>query len=308
MLKTLRQGDTGREVFVLRCLLDMDELSDVFDERCTERVKVFQKAQQLTADGIVGAKTWTALADTAPTVSTTKNRYSTYASAVQALLDDESVKVDGIYGAKTKAAVKAYQSANGLTADGIVGRKTWRSFICGESAEKILNECVYYCQWDKRWKNVMYSNHNDKKQTIGNSGCGPTSAAMILATWIDPAITPVETCADAQEHGYRTYSSGTSWGYFKHVFEEYSGFAKYQQTGSLDKLKAALKEGALAVCSMNSNDGGFWTKQGHFITVIGYDDTYIYALDPNKTAHPRRQELTKFKTCMKQAFIYWRQP
>lgn len=32
--------------------------------------------------------------------------------------------VDGIYGAKTKAAVKSFQSKNGLTADGIVGPKT----------------------------------------------------------------------------------------------------------------------------------------------------------------------------------------
>ncbi len=32
--------------------------------------------------------------------------------------------VDGIYGAKTKAAVKSFQKKNGLTADGIVGPKT----------------------------------------------------------------------------------------------------------------------------------------------------------------------------------------
>ena len=32
--------------------------------------------------------------------------------------------VDGVYGAKTKAAVKSFQKKNGLTADGIVGKKT----------------------------------------------------------------------------------------------------------------------------------------------------------------------------------------
>lgn len=32
---------------------------------------------------------------------------------------------DGIFGAKTEAAVKEYQKKNGLTADGIVGAKTW---------------------------------------------------------------------------------------------------------------------------------------------------------------------------------------
>lgn len=34
-------------------------------------------------------------------------------------------KVDGIFGKGTESAVKAFQRASGLTADGIVGRKTW---------------------------------------------------------------------------------------------------------------------------------------------------------------------------------------
>lgn len=34
-------------------------------------------------------------------------------------------KTDGIFGAKTEKAVKAYQKSKGLTADGIIGPKTW---------------------------------------------------------------------------------------------------------------------------------------------------------------------------------------
>lgn len=33
--------------------------------------------------------------------------------------------VDGVIGKKTKAAIKAFQEQNGLTADGKVGKKTW---------------------------------------------------------------------------------------------------------------------------------------------------------------------------------------
>ncbi|WP_078888143.1 peptidoglycan-binding protein [Streptomyces sp. NRRL S-118] len=37
--------------------------------------------------------------------------------------------VDGIFGAKTEAAVKNFQQKNGLVADGIVGNKTWRKLV-----------------------------------------------------------------------------------------------------------------------------------------------------------------------------------
>lgn len=49
---------------------------------------------------------------------------------LQALLNAKcgyDLEIDGIYGAKTETAVTAFQHANGLTADGICGPKTWRA-------------------------------------------------------------------------------------------------------------------------------------------------------------------------------------
>ncbi len=40
-----------------------------------------------------------------------------------------TVAVDGIFGPKTEAAVKAFQKEQGLPADGIVGPKTWPKLI-----------------------------------------------------------------------------------------------------------------------------------------------------------------------------------
>lgn len=53
---------------------------------------------------------------------------------------------------------------------------------------------TYYSQLDSRWKNKMYSSTGNRNQTIGLSGCGPTSAAMIV-TACKGAITP-DTMAD----------------------------------------------------------------------------------------------------------------
>jgi peptidoglycan hydrolase-like protein with peptidoglycan-binding domain len=37
-----------------------------------------------------------------------------------------AVKVDGVFGALTETAVKAFQSQRNLKTDGIVGQRTWR--------------------------------------------------------------------------------------------------------------------------------------------------------------------------------------
>ena len=50
---------------------------------------------------------------------------------LQKILNAKGYKldVDGSYGSKTESAVKAYQRANGLTADGECGEKTWTSLF-----------------------------------------------------------------------------------------------------------------------------------------------------------------------------------
>ena len=322
MLATIRHNDTGDLVKVARYLMGnaaRNAASGTFDATMVSFVCSWQSNNNLTSDGVVGPKTWSKIAEKAPTCSTAKNKTSAATCALQILLG--GLTVDGVFGSKTKKAVAAFQSAKGLTADGICGPKTWAALIgktetsagadtgtgAGQttSGGKTINNCVHYLQWDSKWKNVKYSTHTSS-QTIGNSGCGPTSMAQIMATFIDSKITPVEMCALAVANGYRTYDNGTSWGFFEFVFKKYTGFKKFIKTTSIETLKAALADGALAVCSMNSNDNHFWTSGGHFITAIGFDDAgYIYANDPNKKECPRKQKQDKFKSCMKQAFIFW---
>ncbi|GAA3900467.1 peptidoglycan-binding protein [Microbacterium invictum] len=98
----------------------------VFGAKTKAALVKFQKAKGLAADGIAGAKTWPAVLPTVKSGST--------GAAVKALQTElraagYSLTVDGSFGAKTKAAVVAYQKAQRLTADGIVGAKTWGSLV-----------------------------------------------------------------------------------------------------------------------------------------------------------------------------------
>ena len=314
MLSTIRHQDTGDLVKIAQYLLNFaarNEADGIYSANFVAAVIAWQKAHSLTADGVFGLKSWAEAAANAITCSTSKNSKSRAVCAIQILLG--GLTVDGIYGSQTKKAVAAFQAAKGLKADGICGPKTWASMIIGAAAEddgetpsKVITDCVHYLQWDSRWKNKKYSIHTSK-QTIGNSGCGPTAMAQIAATWVDPKITPVELCEMAVENGYRRREGGTDRAFMKWCFDHYApAFSKFVRTSNVSTLTAAILDGALAVCSMNSGDGGFWTKGGHYITVIGFDGTYIYANDPNKSAAPRKQKLSKFKSCLNEAMIFWK--
>ena len=126
---------------------------------------------------------------------------------------------------------------------------------------------VSYLQTDKRWKNVPYAVKGKENGTIGTSGCGPTSAAMLLATLIDPKITPVECAQWSMEHGYKYVNQGTAWAYFIPQFAAY-GIRCLKAGRDHEKVKRALSEGWYAIALMGP---GTWTKGGHYIVVWDWD-------------------------------------
>ncbi len=104
-------------------------------EKTQAAIRAFQKQYGLTVDGVVGQKTLSKLyevyqaAVSGASVSTADS--STQNAAIiqeaQAILKElglYSGDITGNAGAKTQAAIKAFQQQNGLTADGIVGTST----------------------------------------------------------------------------------------------------------------------------------------------------------------------------------------
>ncbi len=162
---------------------------------------------------------------------------------------------------------------------------------------------VDYKMTDTRWKNKPYTITGDKSQTIGKTGCGPTSAADVIATFCDKTITPVDVAEWFVKFGFRTKNSGTAYKAFPWLFKRFKGHGlkKYAAGKSLKALKSALDQGALVICSMGP---GYWTKGGHFIVAHKMDDTCVYALDPGSKTR-KKQEIAAFGKQCKRMFAYW---
>ena len=317
MLATIKHQDIGPLVVVAKLLTGYNKITSkitdpdsyikvngVFDADFVAFVVSWQSGHGCTPDGIIGPATWTAISKAVPTCSTSKNRISGYTMAIQLLLGG-NLTPDAIYGPRTKAAVATYQDAKGLSVDGITGPKTWGSLIVG--AEPVPGPTPAFVQpkdfkqGSKPWGPKMYSNHGDKKQTMANSGCGPTAMSDIVYTLKDNSINPYTIAELSMAWGDRTYDNGTAWTLFKPHCYEYYQFVKCVKTLSFDALKACLDAGGYVVCSMAP---GYWTKGGHFITAWKYDDTYVYCNDPASSTR-KKQKIADFKAESKQYFCFY---
>ena len=156
-----------------------------------------------------------------------------------------------------------------------------QGIIAYEGSEKTPNVQVgeyagltYYSQLDSRWKNQMYSSINNVNQTIGTSGCGPTSAAMVVSS-IKGNITP-ETMAELYtKYGYRSANQGTYWSAFKWTADIFD--IGYSECYRLDDAVTKLKDNNYIIASCNQ---GLFTYGGHFIVLIGVEGDYIKVYDP----------------------------
>ncbi|MBQ4265826.1 MAG: peptidoglycan-binding protein [Clostridia bacterium] len=141
----LKLGSTGSKVRDLQ--LDLTTLgyywADItgsFGAKTQAAVKTFQQRNNLTADGVAGAKTLNAIASAVARKggsssgssysSGTTLKLNSQGSAVTQLQTDLKqlgyyyADITGNFGSKTEAAVKSFQSAKGLTSDGVAGSKT----------------------------------------------------------------------------------------------------------------------------------------------------------------------------------------
>lgn len=136
-------------------------------------------------------------------------------------------------------------------------------------------------QWDERWGYAKYGDN-----MIAINGCGPTVVAMVAAGLTgDNTITPYKVAQYAEEQGYYTGESGTSWELMTAGAEHFG--VQGQELGlSENGILSELESGHPIVCSMRPGD---FTTTGHFIVLTGVEDGRIRVNDPN--SRQRSEEL-----------------
>lgn len=141
LVNTLRYGSEGAEVTTLQNrLIALGYLAGSADGKFGRDTKsaviAFQKANGLSADGVVGEDTSAKLYASnvvSNTVSSTQTlRVGAVSDAVRDMQNRlitlgylENGEADGKFGVKTSLALIEFQKANGLSADGIAGTKTF---------------------------------------------------------------------------------------------------------------------------------------------------------------------------------------
>ncbi|MEV0619612.1 N-acetylmuramoyl-L-alanine amidase [Nonomuraea sp. NPDC050404] len=137
LLPMLKLGATDWHVKTVRGLLHArgyvpaDLLSTEFDAALKTLVRLFQGAEGLDADGIVGALTWRELIGALPELAANDEAWAvkTLRGLLFARGYDPGALWSTSFDAALRAVVIAYQRAEGLAPDGIVGPKTWRRLL-----------------------------------------------------------------------------------------------------------------------------------------------------------------------------------
>lgn len=155
----------------------------------------------------------------------------------------------------------SYQESNGADFSGI-------TFTNGST------NVVYFNQADKRWADNYYG----KTGTIGTSGCGPTSLAIVVSSLSGKNVDPVQMSEWAYRNGYRCEGSGSYHSLIPDGAKHFGLIAEGCTEKEPKKIADALAGGKLVVAIMSK---GHFTRSGHFIVLRGVtSEGKILVADP----------------------------
>lgn len=187
-----------------------------------------------------------------------------------------------------------YLTQNGGTTDStsINQTATTTSVDAGCLSQAPTGEFVFYSQYDDKW-----GDHSYGTSTIAESGCGPSSLAMVVATLVDKSVTPVEVADYATTQNYFDEEKGSSWDLFTDGPKHW-GLSSEDLGTDVDGAIEFLRTGGLVIASGTGPVP--FTDKGHIIVLRGVTpDGRILVGDP---AHPEANE-SSYSTNQLSAYI-----
>ncbi len=138
-MQLVKNGSKGEFVKLVQLMLNEKEYNcgsadGIFGTNTEKAVEKYQRAKGLSVDGIVGDNTYAKLFADCLLKNGSRGEL---VKALQTRLNEQGYKAgtaDGIFGSNTEKAVKALQSAAGITVDGKVGQNTWTALLEGKGA------------------------------------------------------------------------------------------------------------------------------------------------------------------------------
>lgn len=137
-----------------------------------------------------------------------------------------------------------------------------------------VKEVVYFNQLEEPWASLPYAT-----SIIEDSGCGPTSMAIVISTLTGNNVTPEMTKSFAENNGEYVPGQGTSHSFIGNAAAHWGLTCERVGKDRMDDVVQALKEGKMVVeiCEAYTITGG---SSGHFIVLTGVTrDGYITIAD-----------------------------
>jgi glycoside hydrolase-like protein/putative peptidoglycan binding protein len=134
-----RIGDHGALVRTLQCMLGhrsfySGPVNGVYDAKLGAAVSRYRTSRGIFADTVAGPRTWTALLSQGPAQLSKIGSASVAVRRLQRALnaaDHAGLRVSGVFGPATTAAVRAYQTSHRMVSTGIAGSGVWRRLRAG---------------------------------------------------------------------------------------------------------------------------------------------------------------------------------
>lgn len=151
----------------------------------------------------------------------------------------------------------------------------------------------FYAQKDKRWSDTPFNTELDRsKQTIGDSGCGPTSAAMVVSNLTGLDVTPDIASKYAIDHKFKEPDGGVIPEFFE-SFNELYGIKSdttlltgdSHDTDYKNIIENLTKDKPIILMGRTDQESSKtpFTNEPHYVVATGIDGNEIVIDDPQKS-------------------------